>query len=122
MKKLAFACAVLVTCVPVFAQETEVRKTLEEYARAWSARSPGEIARFYSEDADLLTGGGKVRGPQAIERMHAREFAALPKDSSLTLDIDAVRLLKPDYAMVDGTYQIGKHGKIEHSGEDSTNR
>jgi len=115
MKILSAAALSAALCVPAWAQDPEVQKTVAEFARAWHERNAAALARFYAEDADVVGGAGLVRGRAAIARLHQTEFDMVPKDSTLSLHVQNVRMIPPDHAFVDGTYQISPQGPGSHT-------
>lgn len=120
MKGILLSFAFLTISLPLFAQDPEIRKLMAEYSQAWNTHEAAAVMRFYSEDADVLSGGNLIKGRAAIEKLLAREFAAVPKDAAITLDVKAVRSLTAGYSMVDGAYQVGTHHLDSHNGEGSS--
>lgn len=120
MKGILLSFVLLTISSPLLAQDhPEIRKLLAEYSRTWNTHEAASVIRFYAEDADVLSGGNLIRGRDAIEKTLSSEFAAVPKDAVLTLDVKAVRSLNPDYSMVDGAYRVGTHHLDSHNGEGS---
>ena len=116
MRILSAAALSAALCVPAGAQEPEVQKTVAEFARTWEQRNAAALARFYAEDADVVGGAGlPVRGRAAIARLHQMEFGMVPKDSTLSLHVQNVRMIPPDHAFVDGTYQVSPQGPGSHT-------
>ncbi len=115
MRIISVAALSAALCVPAGAQEPEVQKTVAEFARTWQQRNAAALARFYAEDADVVGGAGLVRGRAAIVRLHQMEFGMVPKDSTLSLHVQNVRMIPPDHAFVDGTYQISPQGPGSHT-------
>lgn len=116
MRILIGAALTAVLCVPAGAQEQEVQKTVAEFARAWEQRNATAMAGLYTEDADVAGGSGQaVRGRAAIARLHEMEFSMVPKGSTLALKIQNVRMIPPEYAFVDGSYEVSPQGPGSHT-------
>jgi len=116
MRILIAATLAAVVCVPAAAQEPEVQKTVAEFAQAWEQRNAPALAGLYAEDADVASGAGEpVRGRAAIEKLHEMEFAMVPKGSTLSLKAQKVRMIPPDHAFVDGTYEVSPQGPGSHT-------
>jgi uncharacterized protein (TIGR02246 family) len=111
MKILIGVVLAVALCVPALAQEQEVRKTVAEFAHAWEQRNAVAMAGLYTEDAEVAGGPVEpVRGRSAIQRLHETEFAVVPKGSTLSLKAHKVRMIPPDYAFVDGMYEVSPQG------------
>jgi uncharacterized protein (TIGR02246 family) len=111
MRILIAAAVTAVLCVVAAAQEPEVQKTVAGFARAWEQKNAAALAGLYAEDADVVGGAGQpVRGRAAISRLHEMEFTMVPKGSTLSLKVHNVRMILPDHAFVDGTYEVSPQG------------
>ena len=62
----------------------------EDYARAWSSKSPAAVASFYAEDGQIVVNhGSPSRGRKAIGEMAAGFYAAFP---DLVVHCDMMRV------------------------------
>ena len=84
---------------------------LNDFMRAWSDADAASLSNLFAPDADLITPDGTVsRGPAEIQGFYATVFAHGYKGSAGRGQIDHVRMLAPDLALVDGTWSIdGAH-------------
>jgi len=86
--------------------EVAIRKWISDYTVAWNKHDARALALLFREDADFVGGsGGVFRGRSQIERLMAEEFSAPLKEWKLTNAIEDIRFLKPDIAIVNGTYE-----------------
>ena len=86
--------------------EFAIRKWISDYTVAWNKHDARSLALLFREDADFVGGsGGVFRGRSQIERLMAEEFSAPLKEWKLTNAIEDIRFLKPDIAIVNGTYE-----------------
>ena len=86
--------------------EDAIRKWMSDYTVAWNKHDARSLALLFREDADFVGGsGGIFRGRSQIERLMAEEFSAPLKEWKLTNAIEDIRFLKPDIAIVNGTYE-----------------
>jgi len=97
-------CAVTIS-VPT-SDEDAIRKWISDYTVAWNKHDAKSLALLFREDADFVGGsGGVFRGRSQIEQLMAEEFSAPLKEWKLTNAIEDIRFLKPDIAIVNGTYE-----------------
>jgi uncharacterized protein (TIGR02246 family) len=91
--------------------EDAIRKWMSDYTVAWNKHDATALALLFREDADFVGGsGGVFRGRSEIERLMAQEFSAALKEWELTNAIEDIRFLKPDIAIVNGTYEASGMG------------
>ena len=87
--------------------EDAIRETLQAYATAWNASDSRTIASLYTVDADY-TGFGSImtRGREEIAQRYEALFAGSFAGSHLVVDMSSLRFLKPDVALVDGSFDL----------------
>jgi uncharacterized protein (TIGR02246 family) len=101
---LAPLCAATINVLT--SDEDAIRKWMSDYTVAWNKHDARSLALLFREDADFVGGsGGIFRGRSQIERLMAEEFSAPLKEWKLTNAIEDIRFLKPDIAIVNGTYE-----------------
>src|SRR5262249_15428146 len=78
----------------------------EEYVAAFNKGDARAVAAFWAPDGDYEDQAGTLlKGRQAIEAAFARQFAA-SKGGKLRIDPTALRFIKPDLAIEDGTTAV----------------
>jgi uncharacterized protein (TIGR02246 family) len=114
---LAVGLAFTVTTAPVWAQgsaadDAAIRKATEQFSPAWAKGDSKSLGALYTMDADYVSSTGLVaKGRAEIEKAYAAQFAGVYKGTSLKNDVTNVRFLKPDIAIVNGTFEVtGLHG------------
>ncbi|MGH9755689.1 MAG: SgcJ/EcaC family oxidoreductase [Blastocatellia bacterium] len=86
--------------------EDAIRKWMSDYTDAWNKHDARALALLFREDADFVGGsGGVFRGRSQIERLMTEEFSTSLKEWKLTNAIEDIRFIKPDIAIVNGTYE-----------------
>ena len=87
------------------ADETAVKALVEKYVNARDHRDENAIAALFTSDADQYTTAGEWRrGRQRVVTGTAESTKQNPGDRSI--DIQSVRFVTPDVALVDGWYNI----------------
>lgn len=88
-------------------EEEALRKLQDDYAAAWDSHDAAAMASFWLEDGDTAGPDGRiVKGRPQIEQMHAEMHAGDFAPSKIALKVRAIRLVKPDVAVVDGESEI----------------
>lgn len=117
MRALGVMAAVVATiAVPGTAADLDatrqgITRALSDSAAAWSA---GDLNRFmtcYEDDpaTSYVSGGGRlVTGYRAIRDMYAQRFGGGSRAAmgALSVDVESLRLLGPDYAYVVGRFHV----------------
>lgn len=104
------ALLLLLVSAPAHAQlksEDAIQNVLNEYAVAWNNRDHAALASMYTLDGDYTGFDGAVkRGRDAISERYEFVFATPLGGSHLSVDMGSLRFLKPDTALVDGTFKL----------------
>jgi|688.fasta_scaffold05726_18 uncharacterized protein (TIGR02246 family) len=80
----------------------DIQSFASNYASAWNKHDPKSLAKFWADDANLLSPWAKVyNGKKEIEQHLVSEHQNGMKDSHLDLAIQNVRFLDSDVAFVD---------------------
>jgi uncharacterized protein (TIGR02246 family) len=91
------------------AAEAAIAEVLQARRAAWNAGDLETYRMLLTEDADVVSATGrKSAGRDSVVALSAGQ-KRLPsyKDASITAtQIDAIRLVKPDVALVDATYRM----------------
>jgi uncharacterized protein (TIGR02246 family) len=86
---------------PASADETAVRKIVQEVQDAWNANDGKAFAATFAADADyVVVNGMKIKGKDPIEKGHTQIFSTIYKGSHNVATIQSVRFLRPDVAVV----------------------
>ena len=85
----------------------------------WNAKSGAQFARPFAADADyVVINGMYIKGREAIAEGHQRIFDTVYKESTISLSVKQVRMLRPDVAVVHvtGTHKVPR-GAETHTTE-----
>jgi uncharacterized protein (TIGR02246 family) len=83
-----------------------VRKTAEEYARAFNKHDARALAALWTKDAEYVGPDNEpVRGREAIEKVYLAFFKENPKTRA-EVQIDSLRLLGTHTALEEGTLKV----------------
>jgi uncharacterized protein (TIGR02246 family) len=89
------------------ADETAIRKRVQEYVDAWNRGDAKAAAAVYAVDGThTYVLGFTHRGRVAIEKGLEELLAGSWKGTRITLKTNAVRFLKPDVAVEDETFTV----------------
>lgn len=81
--------------------EAAIRANVEQMMKGWNAKSGAEFAKPFAEDADyVVVNGMKIKGREAIDKGHQQIFDTIYKVSALTVNVEQIRFLRPDVAVV----------------------
>jgi uncharacterized protein (TIGR02246 family) len=83
------------------ADEKAIRANVEQMASGWNAGSGAEFAKPFAENSDyVVVNGMHIKGRAANAAGHQRIFDTIYKNSNLTLDVERIRFLRADVAVV----------------------
>ncbi|WP_437756964.1 SgcJ/EcaC family oxidoreductase [Sorangium sp. So ce1389] len=81
--------------------EAAIRRMFEALSEAWAREGASAVDRFYTPDSDYVTFDGSwLRGREANRRAHEELFAGVLAGTRLVGEIEGVRFLGPDTAVV----------------------
>ena len=87
--------------------EAAIREHNRSEVAAWNAGDGKAMAMLYDADATWIdTNGAANRGRDAITTLFVRWFGGEFKGTTLALTEEGIQLVKPDVAVVDGTWAI----------------
>src|SRR5262245_15357539 len=93
-------------------EEKAIGQFAEALVAAFDKRDAAGLAALWAEDGEYISAiaGERMRGRKAIESDYAARLkkAKGAKGVQLRLAIDAIRLINPDVAVVDGTSTVTK--------------
>jgi uncharacterized protein (TIGR02246 family) len=88
------------------AEMAAVRKTADEFTRAFNAGDARAVAAFWTKDGEFVGPDGEtVRGRADIEKLYTEFFRANPK-ARLEAQIDSVRILGRSAALEEGALKL----------------
>jgi uncharacterized protein (TIGR02246 family) len=109
-RRLTLALAALAACAlyaaaPAAAadnaDEAAIRGNVRQMEAGWNAKSGAEFAKPFAADADyVVINGMYIKGREAIAESHQRIFDTFYRESTLSLSVKQVRLLRLDVAVV----------------------
>lgn len=83
------------------ADESALRDAVKQLETGWNTKSGATFAKPFAEDADyVVINGNYIKGRAIIESQHQRIFDTIFKDTTLKLDVQQIRFLRPDVAVV----------------------
>ena len=84
------------------ADEAAIRTILDARNAAYNKHDAHALAAAYAQDADLITGTGRlVSGRADIEKNYVDSFAGIDKTAFVRIDSSKLRFLTPDAAILD---------------------
>ena len=88
-------------------EESAVRRVVQQHDDARNKGDWKAYAALFAKDADQLTSAGTWRtGVADIEKSTAEIIATTYKGGKYTTTVDRVRVIAPNVALVDGTFEI----------------
>ena len=100
----ALAACVLYAAAPAAADnadEAAIRGNVRQMEDGWNAKSGAQFAKPFAADADyVVINGMYIKGQEAIAEGHQRIFDTIYRESTLSLSVKQVRMLRPDVAVV----------------------
>lgn len=109
LRRLTLALAALAACalyaaLPAAADgadDAAIRENVRQLEAGWNAKDGALLAKPFAADADyVVINGSYVKGREAIAEGHQRIFDTVYKESTLSLSVKQVRMLRPDVAVV----------------------
>ena len=125
LRRLTLALAALAACALYAAapgaaagneDEAAIRENVRQMEAGWNAKSGAQFARPFAADADyVVINGMYVKGREAIAEGHQSIFDTFYKESTLSLSVKQVRMLRPDVAVVHvtGTNKIPRGAETQ---------
>jgi uncharacterized protein (TIGR02246 family) len=115
MRKFGAFVAVMVVALPLRAEQARTRSTDEaairnlyaSYDTSWNKADLKAMGALWAEDADHVEPDGRmITGRAALEQDLAKRFATDLRGTRSAQTVEAVRLIKPDVAVVDAAYEV----------------
>ena len=87
--------------------EDMIRARTGEFEQAVSNADAKAIGALFVEDSDLVDQAGTMHhGRAAIEERYRELFEGPYKGAQARLEIESIRFVRPDIAILDGTYEL----------------
>jgi uncharacterized protein (TIGR02246 family) len=87
--------------------EDAIRGVLTAFVEAWNKHDAKAFSMVFAQDADFTNVAGRTaRGRKEVEAFHAPRFAEQFKESSQKIVGSAIRLIRPDVAVVDARWEM----------------
>jgi uncharacterized protein (TIGR02246 family) len=87
--------------------EDQIRARTDEYQQAFSRGDAMAVAAIFTDDGDFVGPDGVMHhGKAALEERFRGVFDGVYKGAQATIEVGAVKLLRPEIAIVDGTYEL----------------
>lgn len=81
--------------------DAALRDNVRQLEAGWNAKSGAAFAKPFADDADyVVINGMQIKGREEIAKGHQRIFDTFYKDSTLSLSVKQVRMLRADVAVV----------------------
>ncbi|HWS90418.1 MAG TPA: SgcJ/EcaC family oxidoreductase [Pyrinomonadaceae bacterium] len=109
LRRVTLALAALAACALYSAalaagggaDEAAMRENVRQMEAGWNAKSGAQFARPFADDADyVVINGTYIKGREAIAQAHQGIFDTIYRESTLSLSVKQVRMLRPDVAVV----------------------
>jgi len=85
-----------------------VRGLVEAYRTTWNGHDASDLAAFFTQDADMIMGSDPIAlGRGAIEAWWRDYFARQEPERHVAIDVQALRLITPDVAVLNVTTTTG---------------
>ncbi len=92
---------------PPMSDEDMVRARTDEFEQAVSNADVKAIGALFVEDSDLVDQAGVMHhGRAAIEERYQKLFDGAYKGAQANLEITSIRFVRPEIAIIDGTYEL----------------
>jgi uncharacterized protein (TIGR02246 family) len=108
-RRLTAAAAFLTITVALAAQtaDPEIAKLITQYQAGYNKNDGKALGAMYTADALRLGPTGQlIVGRAAIEKDYLANFAGPFKGTKLTLRPGRTQVVKPDVAVIEGTYEV----------------
>jgi uncharacterized protein (TIGR02246 family) len=87
--------------------EDMIRARTDEFAQAFTNGDWKAIGALFVEDGDFVgPDGGMHHGRMAVEERYKTAFEGPYRGAKGTIKVDSARFLRPEIALVDGTYEL----------------
>jgi uncharacterized protein (TIGR02246 family) len=97
-------------------EKEAIHNQIDMFVTAWNDHDLWAMSMVYAEDADLINPFGRIaKSRTAIETLLREEHAGPLKDSCISLMFEGLRLLTPDVAISDHSFEVS--GVRDQSGK-----
>lgn len=89
------------------ADDTRIRELFQAFMQAWTDNDARAFGALFTDDSDYVSYDGTIaRGRQRHEHNHDLLFRGVLADSALVGDLESIRYVTPDVAVVHGTASV----------------
>jgi uncharacterized protein (TIGR02246 family) len=119
--RLANVAAAVLLCGPSLApaagdDEAAVRAQFGKFSEAWVKGDARAVAAGYAEDADIVRPNQpKVAGRASIQAFYEQMFAGPLAGVAKAMQLEAVRFITPEVAVVDASYTLDRDAPALHA-------
>lgn len=93
--------------------ESTVREVFREVSRAWAAGDAAAFTSWYAPEASVVLPGFHLAGEESIRTTMAGAFAGPLHGTRRVHDIERIRLVTPDVALVHTSSATVQEGQLE---------
>ncbi|HCT79285.1 MAG TPA: DUF4440 domain-containing protein [Micromonosporaceae bacterium] len=87
--------------------ETEIRDLFQRYCETWTAGDAEAFGQCFTDDADYVSYDGSwATGREALQDNHDRLFRGVIAGSAMVGDIESMRFVTPDVAVLVGNGSV----------------
>ena len=89
------------------ADDAAIRKQVDQFAASWNKGDAKAAAQFFSDDGDYVSSTGqRGDGRAGVEKVLTEQYTGVYKGATLKNTVTSIRFLKPDVAIVNGTFEV----------------
>ena len=95
------AMTILTTSAQTTTDEQQIRQLVQTLEDGWTKKDGNHFAKPFAEDADyVVVNGMQLKGKEAIAKAHQQIFDSFYKETNIKTEVQSVRFLRPDVAIV----------------------
>ncbi|WP_084965995.1 SgcJ/EcaC family oxidoreductase [Thermoactinospora rubra] len=95
------------TTTTLTADDTEIKNLFQAFMRAWTDNDAHAFGALFTDDSDYVSYDGTIaRGRREHQHNHDLLFRGVLAGSALVGDLESIRYLTPDVAIVHGTASV----------------
>ena len=95
------AMTILATTPQSTTDEQEIRQLVKTFEDGWTKKDGNYFAKPFAENADyVVVNGMYLKGREAIASAHQQIFDSFYKETNIKTEVQSVRFLRPDVAIV----------------------
>ncbi len=92
---------------PIERDKEKIQSLWKQFEQIYNNADGKLLANLWLENGDLFSlSGGVFRGKEEIEGFFVKAFSKNYKGSTFKMNINSIRNIKPDVAVVDGSWEV----------------